>query len=71
VLHNNCATAVNAGLTAAGIPGGGWYDSLPGIAGERAKAYNKQQNGDNSSTVTIPKGGRVPSTYMRFNPSVK
>jgi RHS repeat-associated protein len=68
---NNCSDAVNNGLTAAGIPGGGWYNSIPGIAGQRAQAASSLQNGGgNPTTVLIPRGGNVPQTpaYTRFNP---
>jgi hypothetical protein len=69
-LTNNCATAVNEGLTAAGIPGDlGPLNSIPGIAGMRAKAASSQQNGGaNPTTVRIPEGGSATPAVSRFNP---
>ncbi len=69
-LNNNCETAVNAGLDAAGVEGEGAPGSIPGISGERAKARSSKDNGGGSpTTVGIPEGSN-PNTraFNRFNP---
>jgi RHS repeat-associated protein len=69
---DNCSARSNAGLDAAGIPQANVSNpitpmpadpSMPGTAGARA------MDTPGSQTITIPKGGAVPSQMNQFNPA--